>query len=42
MESILIDSFPENAPAYNLYKNVGFTELEILKDFWKDETFYSI
>lgn len=38
MESLLIDCFPENAPAYNLYKKVGFTEVEILKDFWKDET----
>lgn len=38
MQLIEIDVFPENKNAFRLYKKLGFKEVEVLKDFWTDET----
>lgn len=37
LNKIQIDTIHDNVRAYNLYKKLGFVEIERVKDFWTDD-----
>ena len=37
LNKIEIDTIHDNIRAYNLYKKLGFQEVERIKDFWTDD-----